>query len=149
MRHDPHENTQKKIIEASLSGNINVLVSLFADDAVVMPPNDTTLFGKPEIQAWWEEYFEHFRIASSVEIDHEVTIVEDQAFERGSASVVIVPKERGARIRDDIRFLAVLKRDSSGKWKISHMIWNSIKPVGSGTNRYMTRMLQKKSSRQS
>jgi len=23
-------------------------------------------------------------------------------------------------------------------------MWNSVKPVGSGTNRYMTRMLQKK-----
>jgi ketosteroid isomerase-like protein len=146
MSQNPRENTQQRILDASISGNIGALVSLFADDAVVMPPNDTTLFGKEEIQAWWEDYFKHFRITSTVEIEREVTVVEDQLFERAAASVVIVPTERGPRIRDEIRDLVVWKRDTSGTWKISHMMWNSIKPVGSGTNRYMTRMLQKKSA---
>jgi len=145
MSQNPRENAQQRILDASLSGNISALVSLFADDAVLMPPNDTTFFGKDEIQAWWEDYFRNFRIASSVEMEREVTVGEHQLFEQGSASVVIVPKERGPRIRDDIRDLVVWKRDASGTWKISHMIWNSTKPVGSGTNRYMTRMLQKKS----
>ena len=144
MSHNPRENTHQRILDASLSGNITALVSLFADDAVVMPPNDTTLFGRDEIQAWWEDYFRHFRIASSIEIEREVIVGENQLFERASASVVIVPRERGPRIRDDIRDLVVWKRDASGSWKISHMIWNSIKPVGSGTNRYMSRMLEKR-----
>ena len=147
MSRDFHQNTQQRVLDASLSGNINVFISLFADDAVVMPPNDTTLFGKDEIRGWWEDYFQHFRITSSVEIEREVKVADDQLFERGSFSVVIVPKESGPRIRDDIRDLVVWKRDSSGAWKISHMIWNSTKPVGSGTNRYLTRMLQKKSGR--
>jgi ketosteroid isomerase-like protein len=147
MSQNPHENTSQRILDASLSGDMSVLMSLFADDAVVMPPNDTTLFGKAEIQAWWEDYFKHFRITSSVETEREVTVVEEQIFERAAVSVVIVPRERGPRIRDDIRDLVMWKRDPSGNWKISHMIWNSIKPVGSGTNRYMTRMLQKKSAR--
>ena len=145
MSSTPPEIPSKQVLQSSLSGDLNKLVSLFAENAVVMPPNDTTLFGKDEIQTWWEDYFRHFRIASSVEIEREVTVGEHQLFERGSASVVIVPRARGPRIRDDIRDLVVWKRDASGTWKISHMIWNSIKPVGSGTNRYMTRMLQKKS----
>jgi hypothetical protein len=41
----------------------------------------------------------------------------------------------------------VWKQEADGSWKISHQIWNSTKPVGSGTNRYVARMLQKKSSR--
>jgi uncharacterized protein (TIGR02246 family) len=138
---------QQRILEASLAGNAAVLISAYADDAVVMPPNDDTLFGREQIQGWWSDYFEHFRIASSVETEHEVTEAGDQIFETGTASVVIVPKESGPRIRDEIRVMAVWKRDSSQNWKISHMIWNSVKPVGSGTNRYMTRMLQKKSTR--
>jgi len=73
-----------------------------------------------------------------VESEHELTVVDDQAFERGAASVVIVPKEQGPRIRDDIRIFAVWKRGLSGAWKVSHWMWNSTKPVGSGTNRYMT-----------
>ena len=146
MSKTPSEIPHQQVLQASLSGDVNTLVSLFADDAVLMPPNDTTLFGKDEIRSWWEEYFQFFRVTSSVETEREVTIAGNQAFERSSFSVSIVPKQQGARIRDDIRSLTVWRYEPDGGWKISHQIWNSTKPVGSGTNRYMTRMLAKKSS---
>jgi ketosteroid isomerase-like protein len=143
----PSETPNQRVVHASASGDVNAIVALFADDAVVMPPNDTTLFGKDELRAWWEEYFQLFRVTSYVDTEHDLTVVGDQAFERTSFSVTITPKQRGPRIRDDIRSLVVWKRGPDGVWKISHQIWNSTKPVGSGTNRYMTRMLAKKSQR--
>ena len=147
MSQSPRENFHQRVRDVSASGNIGELMSLFADDAVVMPPNDSNLFGKKEIQGWWEDYFQNFRVRSSVDTELEVTAADDQLFETAAFSVEIVPKQRGAVIRDDIRSLIVWKRDASGAWKISQMMWNSIKPVGAGTNRYMTRMLQKKSAR--
>jgi uncharacterized protein (TIGR02246 family) len=136
----PHE----RVLTASLAGDVNALLSLYADDAILMPPNDTTLFGKDEIRAWWEEYFEFFRVTSTVQTEHEVTVAGDQLFDRTAFSATIVPKLQGARITDDIRSLTVWTRAADGGWKISHQIWNSTQPVGSGTNRYMTRMVQKK-----
>jgi len=141
----PHE----QILNASLSGDLDMITGMFADDAILMPPNDTTVFGKDEIRSWWEDYFEFFRITSSVETEREVTVAGDQAYDRASVSVTIIPKERGPTIRDDIRSLTVWRHEPDGTWKISHQIWNSTKPVGSGTNRYMTRMLQKKGTRSS
>ena len=126
------------------SGDLDRIISQFADDAVVMPPNDSTLYGLAEVRAWWEEYFQYFRIASSVETERETTVAGDQMFERTSVSITIVPKESGARIQDDMRGLTIWKRQADGGWKISHQMWNSTKPVGSGTNRYMTRILHKK-----
>jgi uncharacterized protein (TIGR02246 family) len=149
MHNAPVENPQQQVLKASLSGDLNSIVAMFADDAVLMPPNDTTVYGKEEIRAWWEEYFTYFRVTSSVETEREVTVVGDRAFIRASFSVTIVPKERGPRILDDIRSLTVWRRNPDGIWKIAHQIWNSTKPVGSGTNRYMTRMLQKKGARTS
>jgi uncharacterized protein (TIGR02246 family) len=140
----PTEITHQRILEASLSGDLTAFLALFADDAVVMPNNDSTICGRAELKAWWEEYFQSFRITSSVETERDVTVAGDQAFERHSFSVTIVPKARGAKIRDDIRSLIVWKRDPEGYWKISQHIWNSVKPVGAGTNRYMTHMLDKK-----
>jgi len=142
----PEEVPHRHVIDASRSGDVDALVSLFADDAVVMPPNDTTLYGKEEIRAWWQEYFQWFQIESSVETDCDVTTVNDQAFHRSLISVVIVPRRGGAKIRDDVRTLTVWRYDHDGRWKISHQIWNSTKPVGSGTSRYMTRVMQKKRS---
>lgn len=146
MSKTPSEIPNRRVLQASLSGDVDQMISLFAADAVVMPPNDTTLFGIDEIRSWWEEYFQFFRVTSSVETEREVTIAGNQAFEREAFSVTIVPKHHGARIRDDIRSLTVWRIQPDGDWKISHQIWNSTKPVGSGTNRYMTRMLAKKSA---
>ena len=149
MSKAPSENQQERVRTASLSGDIDPLVSLFTDDAIFMPPNDTTVYGKDEIRSWWEEYFDFFRVTSSVQTEREVTVAGDQAFDRAAFSATIVPKQHGARITDDIRSLIVWRREPDGSWKISHQIWNSTKPVGSGTNRYMTRMLQKKRARPS
>jgi len=149
MSKAPSAAPTERVLEASQSGDIDRIVSLFADDAVVMPPNDTTLFGKDEVRSWWEEYFQVFRVTSSVETARDVTVIGDQAFERTAFSVTIVPKQRGARIKDDIQSLIVWKRVTDGTWKISHHIWNSARPVGAGTNRYMTRMLQKRAARSS
>jgi uncharacterized protein (TIGR02246 family) len=146
---EPSTNPHEQILKASLSGDLEIIIKMFADDAILMPPNDTTLLGKDEIRSWWEDYFEFFRITSSVETEREVTVAGDQAYDRASISVTIIPKGRGATIRDDIRTLTVWRHEPDGAWKISHQMWNSTKPVGSGTNRYMTRMLQKKRTRSS
>jgi ketosteroid isomerase-like protein len=142
-------STQDQVLQASISGDVSPIVSMFAEDAVVMPPNDTSVYGRDEIRSWWEEYFTFFRVTSSIETECDVTLVDDQAFVRTAFSVTIVPKQQGPRILDDIRSLTVWKQDPDGVWKITHWIWNSTKPVGSGTNRYMTRMLQKKRGRSS
>jgi ketosteroid isomerase-like protein len=144
MSTSPIEVPHQRVLEASRSGDIDGLMTLFADDAVVMPPNDTTLYGKDEIRSWWEEYFQWFQISSSIETDRDVTIAEDQAFHRAVISIVIVPKRGGSQIRDEVRSLTVWRQSGGGDWKISHQIWNSTKPVGSGTSRYMTRYMQKK-----
>src|SRR5262245_17566505 len=100
------------VIDTSTSGDINGLAALFTDDAVVMPPNDTTLFGTEEIREWWKEYFQWFEVTSSVVTDTNLTIAGDQAFHRGSMSIVIQPKGKGEQIRDDIRSLTVWRRQT-------------------------------------
>jgi uncharacterized protein (TIGR02246 family) len=144
----PTEITHQRILEASLSGELMPFLSLYAEDAVVMPNNETTLYGKTELKAWWEEYFETFRITSSVETERAINVAGNQAFERHGFTVTIVPKRQGAKIRDDIRSLIVWKREADGAWKIARHIWNSVKPVGEGTNRYMTHILEKKTRQQ-
>jgi uncharacterized protein (TIGR02246 family) len=144
MGNTPSEIPHQKVLQASLSGDINALITLFANDAVLMPPNDATVFGKDEIRSWWEEYFQFFRVTSSDELERDVATAGSQAIERTVFSATIVPKDGGVRIRDDIRCVTIWKQEADGVWKISHQIWNSTKPVGSGTNRYMNRMLSRK-----
>jgi uncharacterized protein (TIGR02246 family) len=142
----PTDHTYLRVIEASRTGDVKDLLDLFADDAVLMPPNDTSLYGKDEIAEWWKEYFQWFQVTSSILTEEEMTVDGDQAFHRVSVSIVIAPRKRGTKISDDMRGLTVWRRDAAGKWKITQQIWNSTKPVGSGTNRYMSKMVQRKNS---
>ena len=130
--------------DAAKAGDIDTVVSLVAEDVVIMPPNDTTIYGRDEFRAWWEEYYQYFRIVAWSESERDVTINGDFALERSGYMGAVVPVSGGSRIRDDGRFFTIWKRQSDGSWKIWQQMWNSIKPVGIGTNRYMSRMMQKK-----
>ena len=109
-----------------------------------MPPNDTSLFGLAEVREWWKEYFEFFRVTSFGESEREVTMSGDLAIEETTYMVAITPVKQGTRIRDDGRILKIWKRQPDGSWKMWRLMWNSIRPVGSGTNRYMSRLMQKR-----
>ena len=106
----------EQIHELIQAADLEKIVSRFAEDAVVMPPNDSTLYGLAEVRAWWEEYFQYFRITSSVQTEREITVANDHMFDRTSASITIVPKESGARIQDDMRSLTIWKRQADGGW---------------------------------
>jgi uncharacterized protein (TIGR02246 family) len=143
MSDGPSESPHKLVLEASASGDLTRLLSVFADDAVLMPPNDTALFGKEEIAEWWKEYFQWFKVRKAVETEQDLTVAGDQAFHRMTLSAVIVPIKKGEPIKDEVRFLYVWRKQPDGTWKITHQIWNSTKPVGSGTNRFISRIKQK------
>lgn len=143
------ESYRQQMVRAAQKRDLNGILSLYADDAVVMPHNDTTLFGKAELKAWWQEYFQFFSIVAHTETERHETTAQDCIFERLAFMMTIVPKEGGAPIRDEMRALQVWTRQRDGSWKISQSIWNSIKPVGAGTSRFMARrLMQKKASRQ-
>jgi len=149
MSDEPHERAaiealRKKHTEAVKKADVNTMAEFYLVDAVLMPPNDMTLYGRAEIREWFEEYLEHFRVTALADAQYEVTIVGDHAIERFDFMVSIVTVvEPGKRFRDDGRFLTIWQRQADGAWKIAQSIWNSQKPVGAGTTRFMVRMLQK------
>jgi len=114
------------------------------DDIVSMAPNDTTIYGQEEYQSWWEEYFQYFRVTASTESERSVSVNGDFAVEYSGYMAAVEPASGESRIRDDGRFLTIWKLQADGSWKIWQMIWNSTNPIGIGTNRYMSRLMQKK-----
>ncbi len=130
--------------DALKTRDVDKLLSLVDPEAVWMPPNDTTLYGAAEVGEWWKEYFDYFRITSIAEPENEVMISGEFAIEQSNYMIAISPIKGGQRIRDDGRMLRIWKRQPDQSWKMWRVMWNSIRPVGSGTSRYMARLLQKK-----
>ena len=144
MKDDPILSYRQAFMKAALACDVDGLVSLAADDIVSMSPNDSTVYGKAEYRAWWEEYFQYFQFDAFNEPERSVVVDGDYATEY-SAFMVRIAQTSGARpMRDDGRSLTIWKRQPDGSWKIWQTMWNSIGPIGIGTNRYMSRLMQKK-----
>jgi ketosteroid isomerase-like protein len=136
--------THQRLIDALKKGDVRTVTSTFADDIVLMPPNDTTIYGKGEAIEWYSEYFQHFRIEGLAYTDRERTSLEGcWVIERFNYRVAIQPIAGGERIVDEGRFVEIWKRDSAGEWKMAQQIWNSSRPIGSGTSRFMALLKQR------
>lgn len=137
-RHELH-------MEASKTADLETLASLFSEDAVLMAPNETTLYGRGEVKEWYEEYYQNFRITSLTATEREVTVIGGGwAVEYWSYTVAITPVKAGERIRDDGRWFAVWKLNADGVWRMFQAMFNSIRPIGSGTSRFISRMSQRR-----
>jgi ketosteroid isomerase-like protein len=142
---DPLLAPSRAYMEAIKTRDFDKLTGLLDPEAIFMPPNDTTLFGPAEVLEWWKEYFDFFRLTSISESEREVTVSGELAVEISMHMIVITPVKGGTRIRDDARIFKIWKRQPDGSWKMWRVMWNSIRPVGAGTNRYMSKLLQKRS----
>ena len=141
---DPITAGDDRLADAWMAADPETVVSLFCKDAVMMPPNDTTLFGRAEIREWYQEYFENFKITGFAVTEREVLPFDSWAILRSAYSIAITPLKEGDRIRDDGRWFAVWKHDEDGVWRMSQAMFNSTRPVGSGTSRFMSRMAQRR-----
>src|SRR5262245_28439910 len=101
---------REAFLHAVKTSDIEALVALAEDDIVCMSPNDTTVYGKAEYRAWWEEYFQYFRVLASSETERNVVFNGDFATEISGYMCAVAPVGGGSRIRDDGRMLTIWKR---------------------------------------
>jgi len=144
MKNDPVADAHQLHIDALKRNDVETLTAQFCEDAVFMAPNETTLYGRSEVREWYEEYFENFQITAIGVSEREVTVLDGWAIDRFGYTIAIQPLSGGERIRDDSRWFGLWKREPDGVWRISQAMFNSIRPIGSGTSRFISRMSQKR-----
>ncbi len=121
-------NAMMEIVEiAYKGGDPAAAIALYADDAVVMIPNQPVIIGKEAIGQAIEA-----ALASSAYLlsltSEEVQVVGDWAFARGSFSITITPTE-GDPVQDEGKFLNLYQRQADNSWKVARHIRNSNKPL--------------------
>ena len=139
---DPIAEYHRRYMDACLKGDVAAIVSLYSDTAVWMPPNEPSIFGKKELEEWHREYFAAFRIVTFDETEREVIVLDGGVVDRFAYLVAIQSLSGEDRIRDDGRFLRFWKKEQD-VWRIAQSMFNSIRPIGSGTSRFLVRMKTK------
>src|SRR5262245_42940855 len=98
---DPILEINQASAVALKSGDVECLVSFLADDVIFMPPADCTLYGKAEVEEWYEEYFEFFEVTQLDETERSVSVVGDLLVERAAVSITLQPRKGGTPIYDE------------------------------------------------
>lgn len=97
------------------------VAAFYADDAVLMPPNQPMVKGRANIEAEWKRMFGQGVTSLQLRPMESLT-TGDQAFEAGTSSVTM----KGAGT-DQGKYVVVYKR-VGGDWKIAYDIFNSDQP---------------------
>lgn len=116
----------EEYIQAWRSADWVTLAALHTEDGIIMPPNQSIVQGRDEIQASNE--------AAPPPLEANLIIVEidgrgDLAYVRGTYLYAVQPEGVPEPIRDTGKYLEIRRKQEDGSWLITIDIWNSDMPL--------------------
>jgi uncharacterized protein (TIGR02246 family) len=111
---------------AANAKDFGTMASLYAEDAVLMPPNADPVRGRSAIQ----DYLTAFPPYADMQVSPaEVEGRGDLAYAWGGFTMTVTPPS-GAPILERGKYMEVWRRLPDGYWRITHDIFNSNLPAG-------------------
>lgn len=103
-------------------GDAQAVAALYADDAILMPPTDTTVYTRPAIEAFWEGLLAQGFGEHAIDIV-DVKVQGDLAYVAGvwSATQAV---SGGDKAYYGGNVLSVFQRQGDGSWKAKLHSWN-------------------------
>ena len=120
-------------VKATLAADAKAVADLYADDAIEMPPNMPLVKGRTAIQQYYEKQFAAGKIARFSLTHLETRAIGDTGYDVGTYQQNISPAT-GAAMDDSGKFTVILKR-TGGRWRVAYAIYNSDRPMQSGSAR--------------
>jgi uncharacterized protein (TIGR02246 family) len=103
------------------------VMTYYADDAVLLPPNAPAVHGKAAIQSFWTSLLSSAKFRVTLTPD---TILHsgDLATEVGHYDLAITPPSGGASMQDKGKYSVTWRRDADGRWRIAVDMFSSDNP---------------------
>ena len=108
----------EKWVRGVNTGDLDLFLSVWADDATRMEPDTPAITGKEQIRAHFKAPFEQFNYDTDVYGDSEVQVSGDLAFYRGNYTLALTPKDGGPTTHFDGKWLDILKKQADGSWMV-------------------------------
>lgn len=114
-----------------LAGDADALLSLYADDPVLMPSGQPAVFGKDAIRPLYQSVLKEYLFKSQTRLmDTEVS--GDLGYFWSTYKLTATPKAGGESFEEEGKSVFIVKREHGGAWKIARLIDNSDRaPAGS------------------
>lgn len=111
------EATVARYVSASNDGDADALTALYADDAVLLPPDHEPIQGREAIGEFWRQGTDEGLEVSTLRLD----VSGDVGYLVGRYHLPATDEEPA----DSGKSVLCLKRQPDGSWKLTADIWNS------------------------
>lgn len=108
------------------AGNVDDVMSIYADEAVLLPPNTPALVGRGAIREFWQGFLGSSKATLDLVTD-EVVQSCDMATEYGRYEMSMTPAGGGAVVRDSGKYMVVLRKFGD-RWLVTHDMFNTSQP---------------------
>ena len=112
-----------EIVDADNRGDLETVMSLYADDAVLLPPGEPPVRGRGVIRQRYEAIFSSSTLALVGTVES-LRVAGDLAVVRGATSGTVTSKTGGGELKVDDKYVMVLERSDAGRWLIAELMWN-------------------------
>jgi uncharacterized protein (TIGR02246 family) len=110
------EATVDRYVAASNEGDAEALTALYADDAVLLPPDHEPIHGREAIGEFWSQGTDTGLEVSTLRLE----VDGDVAYLVGRYRLPATQQEEA----DSGQYVLCLKRQPDGAWKLTADIWN-------------------------
>ncbi len=111
-------------------GDATRFVSLFTEDAVLMPYNEAELTGKESIRIWMDRLFGEYNYDRSVFRFEDFQVAGSWAFARGVYHQNLAPKTGGTSIHLAGSCVLTFHRGHGKDWLLTSAVWTNISHPG-------------------
>ena len=119
---------REQIEEAENNGDLDLMTPTFADDIIVMAPDMPQVVGADAATEFMRGFFSMYD-AQMRYTSEEIVVSGELAFDRGTVSSILIPKNGGDTITEAGKYLWLYRRTSEGEWKCIRVIWNNSGPT--------------------
>lgn len=107
-----------------LTGDADLLLSLYTDDPVLMPQDQPAVVGKDAIRPLYEAVLKEYNFQSEGVLK-EVVVSGDVGYYWSAYTLTATPKDGGEAIKSTGKTVCIVRRQPEGAWKIARLINNS------------------------
>jgi uncharacterized protein (TIGR02246 family) len=107
-----------------LTGDVEFVLSLYAEEPVLMPQGQPPIFGKKNIRPLYEAVMKEVEFDSQAKV-MDVEVSGNLGYFWCSYTLTATPKAAGQTIEVEGKYLCIVKRQEDGNWKITKLIDNS------------------------
>jgi uncharacterized protein (TIGR02246 family) len=100
------------------TGDLDLFMSVWADDAIRMESDMNIIKGKEKIREHFRPVFEQFDVTVTIYGDKKIQVEGDVAYSYGNFIISLTPSGGDSASHTDFKYLEIYRRRADGSWKI-------------------------------